>query len=196
MFVDAYVIEDMDHLTRNLHQPVKHEANPVLKADRPWEGSIDWASVIYDKEEKLFKAWYLTAGGLAYGTSRDGIHWQKPSLGIREWQGGTANNLVRPVIVSPTTIKDPYETNPERKYKMFALESPPFGMYVAFSPDGTRWRRRDAPVLTSANDPQINDRPTMMHDLERRRYIALTKREMINPYGRGDWGFIHRCRAV
>src|SRR5207249_3071350 len=151
---------------------------------------------IYDKEEKLFKAWYLTAAGLAYGTSRDGIHWQKPSLGIREWQGGTANNLVRPVIVSPTTIKDPYETNPERKYKMFALESPPFGMYVAFSPDGTRWRRRDAPVLTSANDPEINDRPTMMHDLERRRYIALTKREMINPYGRGDWGFIHRCRAV
>ena len=78
------------------------------------------------------------------------------------------------MVVSPTTIKDPHETDPARRYKMLALESPPFGLYAAFSPDGIRWRRRSVPVLTAANDPQLNDRPTMMHDLERRRYVALT----------------------
>src|SRR5262249_16165739 len=108
LFVDNYVVEHMDNLTKTLHQPAKHEGNPVLKADRSWEGAVDWASVIHDEEERVFKIWYLTANGLAYGTSRDGIHWEKPSLGIREWQGSKENNLVRSPIVSPTTIKDPY----------------------------------------------------------------------------------------
>ena len=196
LFVDNYVVEHMDNLTKTLHQPAKHEANPVLKADRPWEGNVDWASVIHDEEERLFKTWYLTANGLAYATSKDGIHWDKPSLGVREWGGNKDNSLVRPVVVSPTTIKDPYETRPDRKYKMFALETRPYAMYVAFSPDGIRWQRRDQPVLTSANDPGMNDRPTMMQDHQRRRFIALLKRELINPHGGGDWGFIHRCRTV
>src|SRR5262249_40356206 len=68
LFVDNYVVEHMDDLTKTLHQPTKHEGNPVLKADRPWEGTVDWASVIHDEEDRLFKAWYLAADGVAYST--------------------------------------------------------------------------------------------------------------------------------
>jgi hypothetical protein len=119
--VDNYVIEHMDDLTRTVHSPARHEANPVLRADRSWEGEIEWASVIRDDQEGLFKAWYLTFAGLAYVTSKDGIHWNKLSLGIVEWSERKDTNLVRGRMVSPTTLKDPYETNPARKYKMFAL---------------------------------------------------------------------------
>ena len=33
-------------------------------------------------------------GRLCYATSRDGIHWTKPDLGLVDYQGSTANNLV------------------------------------------------------------------------------------------------------
>ena len=197
LLVDNYVVEHMDdNLRKILHQPTRHEGNPVLFADRPWETECGWASVVKDHEEGIFKAWYNTGNGLGYATSKDGIHWIKPMLGILEWNGNKENNLVRPKIESPTVIKDPYETNPRRKYKCFAQERNPItGIYVAFSPDGIHWERKDQPVLTSNNDRGLNDRPTLMQDLARRRFIGLTKREIINPFGRGDWGFIHRARA-
>ena len=34
-------------------------------------------------------------GNIAYAESRDGIHWEKPNLGLREFDGSKANNLIR-----------------------------------------------------------------------------------------------------
>ena len=36
LFLDDFIIEDIDGLTRTMHRPVKH--GPVLKAEKPWEG--------------------------------------------------------------------------------------------------------------------------------------------------------------
>lgn len=198
LFVDNYVLEFTENLKRTLHQPIKHPENPVIRPTKPWEAKgLHWASIIYDAEEDVYKAWYLAIHGLCYATSEDGIHWKKPELGIREWRGATENNLIRPYVTSPTIIKDPFASDPSRRYKCFALERDPmYAMYVSFSPDGIHWTRKPEPVLSYQDDPGMNDRPNMMQDLARRRFLAFTKREMINPFGRGDWGFIHRCRAV
>ena len=197
LFVDNYVVEHLENVKKVLHQPDKHLDNPILRPERPWEERIEWANVIRDAEEGIFKIWYLTGEGLAYATSRDALTWERPELGIREFQGSRNNNLVREYITSPTIFKDPYETDPERRYKCFGLERKPnYSIYVSFSPDGLHWKRKEAPVLTSANDPGLNDRPNMMFDRVLKRYVGLTKREMINPFGRGDWGMIHRTRAA
>ncbi len=108
-----------------LHQPVKHLHNPILRPERPWEERIEWANVVRDEEEGIFKVWYLTGEGLAYATSRNALTWERPALGIREFRGSRNNNLMREYITSPTIFKDPHETNPERRYKCFGLERKP-----------------------------------------------------------------------
>ena len=93
-FMDDYVISDLQGLTKQLHQPVKHPKNPVLIQDRPWEETgPGFGTVIYDKDEDLFKLWYefqsQTEGPgktgiprLCYATSRDGIAWDKPIVDV------------------------------------------------------------------------------------------------------------------
>ena len=88
LFVDDFLIEEAD-LSRELHRPEYHEANPVIKPDKPWENkSVGWfaapfsGGAWYDPADDLFKIWY-TGGVLAsscLATSRDGIHWEKPPL--------------------------------------------------------------------------------------------------------------------
>ena len=87
LFVDDYVIEHMENLTKTLHQPRKEPSNPVLAMTEPWETYLHGGTVLYEPEEKLFKMWYGTPNGIAYATSKDAIHWDKPSLGIVEWEG-------------------------------------------------------------------------------------------------------------
>ena len=199
LVIDNYVTAHIENLKKTLHQPVKDAANPLIRPEHPWEKSVAWVSVIRDTEEGVFKAWYQTETGIAYAVSPDGLVWEKPVLGIVDWEGARDNNLVLATrgMDSPSIIKDTRDPDPERRYKLFGKwNRPVFGMYAAFSPDGKTWRMREKPVLTAANDPAINDRPTMMHDLAGERFIAFPKREILNPFGTGDWGSYHRSRGI
>ena len=56
LFVDDYLIESMSDTTRVLNPTEKVEKNPVLRAERPWEGTeINVRNVIYDEQERVFK---------------------------------------------------------------------------------------------------------------------------------------------
>jgi hypothetical protein len=208
LLVDNLVIEHMDNLQKVLHQPTKHEANPVLIPDRPWEGNRAMGvAVIRDEEAGHYKLWYRAESGwMAYATSDDCIYWDKPNLGIRESDGSKDNNLVELARVGDevvnyrwdgNVIDDPLEADPARRYKYFGVcPRPVFGIYVAFSPDGIRWEGRPQPVLDSSNEPALADKNSLMVDTARGRYVGITKREMVNPFGRGDYGMIHRCQCV
>ena len=89
LFVDDFLIEKTD-LKPEYHKAEKFNGNPVLKPETPWE--IEYSPVAcpksggvwYDEEEKIFKMWY-EAGWLrnmCYAVSKDGIHWERPDLGI------------------------------------------------------------------------------------------------------------------
>jgi len=218
LFVDNFVIEYMKDLTKTLHQPVKYERNPVVPLSKPWEGEVTMGTVIRE-EDGRFRFWYFSAAGVCYAESKDGIHWEKPALRLHEWSGsadearkfGLAvppgakeyrtrdNNIVlnRAGGDVPNIIKDPFEKDPQKRYKMFIkYNEPVYGMYVGYSPDGLQWNFRNDPVLTTANDAGLNDRPTMFLDTENRRYIASLKREMPNPFGTGDYAMLQRCRTT
>ena len=84
LFIDNWHVSREENLTRTLHQPGKCAANPFLRPDMPWECPTMalHGSVIYDDEEGLFKIWYYGAHNVCYATSRDGLEWERPELGI------------------------------------------------------------------------------------------------------------------
>ena len=74
-------------------------------ADRPWEARIGGYNTVI-KEGGRFRMWYdftPPAGdpsgitrGAAYAESTDGLHWDKPDIGLVEIGGSRANDVVIP----------------------------------------------------------------------------------------------------
>ena len=125
LFLDDYVIAEMEGLKRTLQQPQKHAANPVLVGEEPWELGA-WGpaspSALYDegKIRLWYRAVYFTRPfsfveasadpevrgrqiadlldsmicQMAYAESDDGVRFEKPKLGIIDYQGSKENNLV------------------------------------------------------------------------------------------------------
>ncbi len=105
LFVDDAEIHNFHGLLRKVNRPRKHP-EPVIVADRPWEVGNRvqaWGSVVKDPDG-LLRIWYFALnadrepgteqdGGYCYAESRDGIHWEKPALGVVDWRGSTDNNL-------------------------------------------------------------------------------------------------------
>lgn len=119
------LIEKQDNITRRIHQAQKY-GPPVLRPDKPWEEgtALLYGSVIYDEEEHMFNMWYYAGrAGVAYATSPDGIHWDKPELDVYVHEGQKTNLIAkmsqwgyfREII---GVHKDLRELNPNRRYKM------------------------------------------------------------------------------
>ena len=126
-----------------------------------------YANVIYDEDDEIYKCWYNPfiidervtntppekrnpdsldysdvkpdhrEMGLCYAVSTDGIRWDKPDIGLVEFDGDKRNNLLVREIHGAGVFKDYRETDPAKRYKMFHCGSPQ--MEVLFSADGLRW---------------------------------------------------------
>ena len=173
LFIDDHLIDHTNRIHRQFHTTEKYFPNPVLTYTEPWEGHcvITWGSVIYDKEDGIFKVWYevyrQTAPrenqtSLCYATSKDGIHWKKPNLNLIEHEGSKANNIIfQPTngFDSAVIIKDQNDPDPGRRYKMmFYLmaektgpNAGPWGLYTATSADGLRWRASNEAVVKAGD---------------------------------------------
>ncbi len=100
-------------VSRETKQGLKLKGNPLITADKPWEGGVNcFGSVLYD--EGKFRMWYQIYNGkekkdlrfatmVGYAESTDGINWIKPELGLHEYLGSKNNNIVLP---SATTRHD------------------------------------------------------------------------------------------
>jgi hypothetical protein len=177
LLVDDWLVESRTNLTRVLHQPAKLP-EPVLVGDQPWEG---WAvyphgspCLLYDAGERLYKLWYQAYSisveegkrteryVMCYATSRDGLVWEKPALGIYAFGGSKANNIViigKSNWALTNVIKDERDPDPARRYKCLSWDRPgtepgaPYGIAVAFSPDGIHWQFHPGnPVVTGVGD--------------------------------------------
>ena len=186
LFIRDDLIESIKGLTRVVNQPRKYHANPVLTYDKPWEGNcvITWGSVLYDSREKLFRIWYEVYRRpkddkkdiiLCYAASKDGIHWEKPSLGLVDYKGSKDNNIVfEPpggTLDSPTVIEDPRDPDPERRFKLFFHTGgrSPRGIYMACSPDGIHWNLEEDVKV------KAGDRNTAYYDDLISKYRVVTR---------------------
>jgi len=172
LFVDDHIIEQMDNLKRVMNQPKKYPGNPVLVPDRPWEGfrAHMYGSVIYDRQAELFKMWYWAGTGStmsgAYATSKDGIHWDKPDLGLSEFEGSKRNNRVGWMAMG--MIYSPDDPDPGRRYKSM------WGRQGAFSADGLTWHVPPESKDIPGDIVSDNVIPFVYDELSK-RYVAFPK---------------------
>lgn len=193
LFVDDALI---DHLAGRaelrLHHPQPREIS--LVHDQPWEGPGSGFHSVF-KDGAIYRMYYkarytiLQVGNgakaspppwLCYAESDDGIHWRKPNLGLIEFKGSTANNIVlgeenigklRTAPGLPAVFKDENPNVPaDARYKAIIATHRPNGVIPYKSADGLRWvRMADAPVLTQGSFDSQN---TAFWDAERREYRA------------------------
>lgn len=198
-FIDDYWIAHSDNINKTLHQPDKYSGNPIITGDVPWEENpYCFGSAIYDKEEAIVKLWYQSYNynrdvpertPILYAKSKDGINWERPNLGIVEFQSSTNNNIVMQNygyhdLYSPSVIKDEFESDPKKRYKMIWWDFPlgktgyqDDGMCVAFSADGIHWKKYAGNPVLHANksEQSISDVMSVFQDKRTGTYIAYTK---------------------
>ncbi len=185
LFIRDDLIDSIQGLSRVVNQPRKFHGNPVLTYDKPWEGNcvITWGSVLYDPFEKLFRIWYEVYKRssekrdiiLCYAASRDGIHWEKPNLGLIDYNGSKDNNIVfQPpggTLDSPTVMEDRNDPDAERRFKLFFHTGgrTPRGIYMAFSRDGIHWKLEEEVKI------KAGDRNTAYYDDLLSKYRVVTR---------------------
>ena len=81
---------------------------------------------------------------LCYAVSKDGINWEKPDLGLVEFNGSKQNNLAHfpsqhnARMNAILVLYEPEDPDPNRRFKLIN-EVNPFVVIAAFSPDGLHW---------------------------------------------------------
>ena len=193
---DRFLVESSHGIRRVLNQPIKDERNPILVPERPWEhGGITGGTILH--QGGLFRMWYRPHYGqhevpgngqilrTAYATSKDGITWERPLVGLIEYQGSKKNNLVLGNkaagygIHSSRVVHTPWDRDPQQQYKMlltFVRHKPPrWGFGTAFSPDGIRWTAHPEPVKVDYHK-HYGSFNTVFFDTLSERYVAYYQR--------------------
>ncbi|HOW71978.1 MAG TPA: hypothetical protein PKY77_15370 [Phycisphaerae bacterium] len=188
LFIDDWLVAEKSGLQKTWHAFEKYAANPVLAADRPWEGSVVYlyGTVLPAEKGPGYRMWYHSwAEGeyrKLYATSSDGLKWEKPELGLVDYKGSAKNNLFLKRSHedhSPQVIHTPADPDPLRQYKLVTYEygrTPPkytvSGYLGACSPDGIRWT--DVPRYPVLRDP--GDVGNFTWDPFNGRYIGYPKK--------------------
>ncbi|MBI2926032.1 MAG: hypothetical protein HYY24_10035 [Verrucomicrobia bacterium] len=180
LFVDDYIIAERTNVTRGLGTPIKaNSGQPLIVADKPWENADVFRLGAVFRDGDRFRLWYQLNDDLfGYAESADGLRWSKPSLGLREFQGSTSNNLVD--AKGLTCFLDPHESDPAHRYKA-AYGHETVRAALAHSPDGFRWTayNHGQPVTHRAADT-FNQ---LLWDDDAQAYRLYTRTD----FGRGRW---------
>jgi hypothetical protein len=171
LFVDDHLVDRLlGKAELRLHHPTPREV--VLVHDAPWEGNATAYHSIFrdgDRYRMYYRAWQLTVDSkqltqgivsLCYAESRDGIVWEKPQLGLHEFEGSKANNIVISSEIAaahqvkmggPAVFRDRNpNAAPDAKYKTFLISKSPLGMRPYKSADGIRWSpMTEGPTITN-----------------------------------------------
>ena len=96
LFADYLLIDKLKNASLCMHQPQPEEI--VLRHDTPWEGPFClYHTVIRDGDRYLmyYRGWQVPSDPAVYclAESDDGIHFERPNLGMHDWKGNKENNI-------------------------------------------------------------------------------------------------------
>ncbi|MBE6778102.1 MAG: hypothetical protein E7541_01800 [Ruminococcaceae bacterium] len=153
-FFDDYLLDTQrTTATRQVHKPVR---GPVLMVlDKPWEGNnVYFPCAIY--AQGWWKLYYVCQHGseryVGYAESADGLHWERPDLGLVDFRGDTHNNF----ILSMQQLKEfdfagfdnmsvTYDDNPacpeDERYKMACMWYGHAALIMLMSSDGIHFTK-------------------------------------------------------
>ncbi|MDR0901159.1 MAG: hypothetical protein LBM92_00115 [Opitutaceae bacterium] len=189
LLVDDFLVETTD-LEREFHYPEKFSGNPVLKPETEIElkGSGDLAGagpksggLWWSPEKQIFELWYAAGWvrTIAYATSRDGIHWDRPNLPLKP---GTNQVIPSDIPEDSSSIVRDYDTaDPQKKFKLFLRSGRARDRARYFtSPDGIDWTPVRIGGLTG-------DRSTMFYNPFRKKWVFTLRWNSPQGRSRAYW---------
>lgn len=206
LFIDNSMIRRMKGVSLRMHEPVPREK--VFTFDQPWEGKTSWSPVVL-RDGDLFRMWYRAARPdrryhTCYAESTDGVHWERPSLGLFEFQGSKENNIVITDIdvLHVGVFRDDGSDVPEaerykavggghvRKKRPEQKEGTARKLFGLASPDGIHWSRvkgGEALVVGPEEDPSFDSPVDAFWDPRYGLYrIYVRGRRPSGKKGKGD----------
>ena len=150
-FFDTALLEEKETTAViRLHPPVRR--GPVIVHDEPWEGNACGYHIIVrdgSRYRMYYRGWTILTDTqlFCYAESTDGIRWEKPELGICEWNGSRKNNILFTRSTLPVSdnfyvfLDDSPDCLPEQRFKAAALSGTPEKpeLLSFFSADGIRF---------------------------------------------------------
>ena len=192
LFLDDRIINtELTTATRLAHKPTPREL--VLELNNPWEGDLcGYPSIIADDGViRLYYRGYKTGSKewtVCYAESNDGIHFEKPDLGIYKRFGSGRNNIIltEGMIEDINRIDNIYffkDTNPDcppsERYKAVLGWEGHGWLISLYSEDAINWRRGADITNKGAFDSQN----IVFYDNEKKKYVCYCRGESANTSG-------------
>lgn len=185
---------------RNAGAMLKEEffSNPPKR----WEARFDnaYPTIIQDPATKLYRLYYTLfiidpsstsvplerrpsetyrpshdrVIALAVAESRDGVTWVKPELGIIEFEGSTANNLVMMGAHGAGILLDSEDPDPTNRYKLVTRLDTPEGNYMGYSYSADGIHFTDVKPWNGPN-PRADSHNTPFRDPKTGRFAMTTR---------------------
>lgn len=184
LFIDDWLTDQKEPVTFTVNPAGNRQL--VMIADKPWErgGITNYCNVFWDHLAGEYKLYYVPVNlqsdpifRLALATSKDGIRWEKPDLGVVEWEGSRKNNIVIEAEREGTVMIDPNAPDDRRYGYLSGVDS---GVFYYSSPDGIRFNKSAEPVSPHHSDSQIST----FWDDQRKKYCHYFK---VVEQGQGQW---------
>ena len=176
----------------------------VIAPEFPWETGGIQISQLLQTEDKIMAWGHCIPGGACYFESTDGITWERPKLGLRDYDGNKENNLT-PGNPPGAVFLDP-NAPPEERFKaaddaeipasridfktydrpwsVMATELTSDAIHVIHgfvSPDGIRWTQIPEPIGVDYSDgDQI-----VYFDPLLEKYVMYLRTHWIGPRAKG-----------
>ncbi|UCD27881.1 MAG: hypothetical protein JSV03_12355 [Planctomycetota bacterium] len=193
VFIDGRFLATSHNMELIMHPPRK-TGERILSADRPWEGNSIGSYSCVLKVGDTYHLWYPARSGLCYARSKDGIQWEKPDLGLADYEGSRNNNIVigrgaggidkcgseGMVFYDPTAPED-------QRFRYAVRISDELKDTVVFSsPDGIHWQLTHKKVLTFTHPEgrqQLDSQNVIFWDDRINKYVAYMRYNRHVPKG-------------
>lgn len=195
-FLDDFVVDNRwalkqkrEAVLRVFHAPVKHPANPLIADDG------GFVCVAKDEQAGRLRMWYQTHAwtgndaddesrtlyAIAYAESNDGLTWERPNLGLHDWKGSKANNIVWTGLMNSRASGHQILRLPDADrrgfrfvmtYRTAAAKRGHNGIRVIGSPDGIHWDERSDTLIHPLPSDTVN---SIVHDSARGEYVMFCR---------------------
>jgi hypothetical protein len=143
VFIDEVMVDRKQNIKLTLNPPTNAV---VLNESAAWDASF------FENDGKIYtvvsEGYEGDEGPITLLVSEDGVHFERPKLGLIEYKGSKNNNLI--MLGLPSWGKYFKDTNPnvlpEERFKA-TLWVAQRGIYLYFSPDAIHWRRNETCML-------------------------------------------------
>lgn len=199
VFVDRTFLVQSEGVELWVHPPRK-TSELTIKPEHEWEkgGIGPYSSVM--KIGPMYHMWYHAmdstewstakeGGAMCLARSNDGIHWEKPDLGLTEYAGSKQNNIVighgaagmkigqdgAMVFFDPTAPED------QRLRLVSHFGDLGAGIHIFSSADGIHWSPTHKAILTARPEPRghhLDSQNVIFWDDRLHKYVAYVRKNL------------------